>query len=286
VILRCGDQANGFAVDTDAGGRICSLVLAGRERILREPAAGVVTSFAWGSFLMAPFVGRVKDGLLTWRGRTVRLPLNLAPHAIHGAVFDVPWQVAEHGPSAITMTCRFDPARWPFEGEMTQTLEIEAGRLILRAEVLAEEPMPAALGWHPWFADPQGQMRVRLQSDAILRLAPDLIPTGETAAVDERTDLRDGPGTGGRRLDDVYVAVGSPAVVTWPDIELTMDFEQPIGSFVICTHPQAVCVEPMTAWPDAVRLAGEGHADTGLVELASGERLAASTTWSWRPIER
>lgn len=283
MILRIGDEADSLAVDTSAGGRICSLVLAGRERILREPAAGIDRSIGWGCYLMAPFVGRVKGGTVAWNGRTAQLPLNHGPHSIHGAVFDTEWDVIDHTANAVTMTCRFDPARWPFGGSVSQSLEIGPGRLTLRAAITADEPMPAALGWHPWFLNPDGSARVTLQSDAVLRLRPDLTPTGELEEVDARTDLRLGPGTAGRRLDDVYVAVESPAIVKLPDIELTMEFERPVCTGVVFIHPQAVCVEPMTAWPDSIRLAGEGRTDTGLIALAAGEQLAASTTWSWRP---
>jgi aldose 1-epimerase len=280
VIARIGDEIDGLAVDTSAGGRICSLVLSGRERILAEPAEGIEPSIAWGCYLMAPFVGRLSGGSVDWSGKHGQLPLNLGRHSIHGAVFDRAWTVAERAPNALAMTCTFDPVRWPFRGVMSQRLQIERGRLRLEAEILAEEPMPAALGWHPWFLDSE-RARVTLRSDAVLRVDPELIPTGERVDVDARTDLRSGAAMVGRRLDDVYVAVRAPAKVTWPDFELTMDFDAPTGSFVVFVHPQAICVEPITAWPDSIRLAAAGRADTGLVSLVTGQKLAASTTWTW-----
>ena len=36
----------------------------------------------WGAYPMAPWAGRIRDGRFTFRGRDVRLPLNLPPHAI------------------------------------------------------------------------------------------------------------------------------------------------------------------------------------------------------------
>jgi aldose 1-epimerase len=284
VILRAGDDTDGLAVDTSAGGRLSSLVLGGRERILGRPATGIEAPIGWGSYLMAPFVGRVKDGLVAWGGRTAQLPLNHGRHAIHGAVFDREWEVTEHTARSIAMACRFDPARWPFKGSVAQSLEIDRGRLTLRAEILAEEPMPAALGWHPWFLDPEGRALVNLPSDATLETGPDLIPTGNLLPLDARTGLRGGEPMRGRPLDDVYAGVSPPVTVTWPDLELTMDVDGPLRTWVVFNHPEAVCVEPMTAWPDSIRLAAAGRAGTGLVELAAGERLIASTTWSWRPI--
>ena len=284
MIVTIGDHIDGLAVDTAAGGRVCSLYLHGQERILGRPAAGLEPSIAWGCYLMAPFAGRVKDGLVTWGGRTVRLPLNYGRHSIHGAGFDNEWVVAERTASSVTLTCRIDRERWPFGGSMTQRIAISRGHLTLEAEILAEEPMPAALGWHPWFLNESGPLRVGIQSDTVLRLGPDLIPTGELVPVDTRTDLRSAPCLNGHALDDAYAAVRPPVSVSWPDLELTMDFKVPIGAIVVCTRPEATAVEPLTAWPDAIRLAAAGCPDTGLMSLAAGERLVASTSWSWKTL--
>jgi aldose 1-epimerase len=280
MIVTIGDEVDGLAVDTAAGGRICSLVLRGRERLLSRPAQGIEPSIAWGCYLMAPFVGRVKGARLSWAGRKVGLRPNHGLHSIHGAAFDAPWRVVERSEGSVTLTCDFDQSRWPFKGSMSQRLEITPDRLTLQAEVRALEPMPASIGWHPWFNTEYGPLHVAVQSDEILKLDGDLIPTGETLAVDDRTDLRAGPSLEGRRLDDVYTSVRAPVSVVWPDLALMMRSSENVRAFVICTHPQAVCVEPMTAWPDAVRLEAEGCRGTGLASLAAGERLTASTEWS------
>lgn len=284
MIVAVGDEVNGFAVDTAAGGRISSLVLRGRERLLSLPADGadpsIDPSIGWGCYLMAPFVGRIKEARLSWAGRTVELRRNHGLHSIHGAGFDAPWQVVERSDEALTLVCDFDGSRWPFKGSMSQRLEINPDRLLLSAEITALEPMPAALGWHPWFHTRSGPLRVAVPGDQVLKLDRELIPTGELVPVDERTDLRSGPSLEGKCLDDVYASVHSPVTVVWPDIEMTMRFSQNVRSFVVCTHAQAVAVEPMTAWPDAIRLEAEGCRGTGLVSLAAGERLTASTEWS------
>jgi aldose 1-epimerase len=280
MIITIGDEANGLAVDTSAGGRICSLVLRGRERILSVPANGIEPSIAWGCFLMAPFAGRVKGARLSWVGRTVGLRPNHGLHSIHGAGFDVPWQVVERSEGSVTLACDFDRSRWPFKGSMSQRLEITPERVSLRADISALEPMPAVIGWHPWFHAEDGPLRVAVQSDSILKLDEELIPTGELLPVDQRSDLRAGPTLAGRSLDDVYAFVHAPVSVVWPDMALTMRFSENVRTFVICTHPQAVCVEPMTAWPDAFRLEAEGCRGTGLVSLGAGETLTASTEWS------
>ena len=67
----------------------------------------------------------------------------------------------------------------------------------------------------------------------------------------------------------------------WPDLEIRIDFEAPLSSIVVFSPPGAVCVEPATAWPDALRLSAAGVPGTGQAVLESGETLAATMTWSW-----
>ena len=42
------------------------------------------TDREWGSFVMAPWVGRLRNGRVRWRGRTWDMPLTEPPHALHG----------------------------------------------------------------------------------------------------------------------------------------------------------------------------------------------------------
>ncbi len=286
MIVKIGDEIDGVSIDTSAGGRLASWVMAGRERLLVEPAVGVAPALGWGCYVMAPFVGRVQRGLVDWGGRKVRLRLNGGRHSIQGAVFDSEWTVTSRTAASVSLSCPLDPNKWPFRGTVTQRIAIARGLMRFEAEIAADEPMPAAVGWHPWFRNPGGHLCVAVQSDTSLALKPDLIPTGELIPVDRRTDLRAGPSLAGHRLDDVYAAVRSPVVVTWPDIELTVSFARPVGVVAVRTHPQAVAVELATAWPDSIRLAGAGQDDTGLVTLLAGESLTATTSCSWkvRPI--
>ena len=274
MTLRIGVEVT---IDLEAGGRLSSLVLGGRERLLLEPCqADVLPSLAWGCFLMAPFVGRLSGGRVSWQGSETQVPCNHGAHAIHGLAFDIPWQATSVSPNALVITAELD------SGTLAQRIAIARGKLLLEAEIRAEEAMPAALGWHPWFRR-DGEVRVGLAAEQVLTVGRDTIPTGGVEQVSGETDLRDAPFVDGRTLDHVYSPVRSPAFLTWPDLELQMAFEPPVQSVVVFVHPQAVCVEPMTAWPDAISLEQAGAIGTGLATLQAGERLAASTTWTWQP---
>lgn len=277
-----GDRAT---IDPAEGGRLVSLVLGGHERLIteRQPrfSPPLDPGLSYGVPLMAPFVGRLSGAAFAWDGRECRVPRNYGEIAIHGTVYDAPWDVVARTSTAIDLRLHLDRARWPFGATMTQRYEISAGRLEVEAAIVAEEPQPAAIGWHPWFRR-SGAMTIRVASEQTLELDDSTIPTGALVPVNGPRDLRGGPEVGDRALDDVFTDVASPAVLTWPDLELALAFEAPVRMVVVFTQPESICVEPMTAWPDAIRLSRAGKRTTGLVGLAAGERLVAKTTWSWR----
>ena len=282
VELRAG--AASAAVDPTAGGRLASLVAGGRERLITTPdPTSPLPSLSWGSYAMLPWVGRMRDGHLAWRGTEVELPRNFFGHAIHGVGFDRPWDVAAADGRSVELVLRLGrSARWPFAGQARQRFRLSPDAIECRVEIRAEDAMPAAAGWHPWFRRFEGEdVEVSVPAAATLETRPDLIPTGALLAVDGSTDLRAGPVLGDRRLDHAYVDIEGPSVVRWSDLELVIEAE-PLRSVVVYTPTHAFCVEPQTAWPDAIRLAGEGL-DTGLAALEPGETFVAETRWSWRP---
>ena len=71
-----------IAIDMDQGARIASLRW--RELDFVLPFRGGILT--WGWYAMAPWAGRIRDGLITDpRGKVHQLPTALmAPHAIHG----------------------------------------------------------------------------------------------------------------------------------------------------------------------------------------------------------
>jgi galactose mutarotase-like enzyme len=141
--------------------------------------------------------------------------------------------------------------------------------------------MPVAVGWHPWFRRWGDEpISVAVPAEAVLETTADLIPTGAITPVTELTDLREATDLRDRRLDHTYVGVEGACVVAWTDLELSIE-ASPLRSVVVHSTPTAVCVEPQTAWPDAIRLDAEG-VDTGLVGLSAGESFVVQSRWSWR----
>ena len=98
VRFRVGERA--FAgtarvlIDAEHGGRIASLSVAGMELLVNAGASAL----DWGCYPMAPFAGRIRNGRFSFKGTEHQLPRNAAPHAIHGTVFERPWEVDDLEP--------------------------------------------------------------------------------------------------------------------------------------------------------------------------------------------
>lgn len=255
-------------IDLEHGGRLSSLVVDGRELLVTEGFGPI----AWGSFPMAPFAGRVRDGCFSFRGGRHQLAIAMPPHAIHGTVVDRPW----HRLDDRTIATELGPG-WPFAGRAIQRFDLQQGRFDFRLEVHADEPMPASIGWHPWFlrqphaviagVDPGAPMpplELDLEAGSMYRRDAE----GMTTA--DRIAPVPGP------WDDCFTDLRRPPVLRWPAfLELTI--ESDCRDWVVYTVPtDALCVEPQSAPPDALNM------HPTIVE--PGRPLIANMTWSWRSL--
>lgn len=252
-----------LVVDPAVGGRMTSLVVHGSELLVTEGYGPIM----WGCYPMAPYAGRIGEGRFSFAGRDVDLPLTMPPHAIHGTVLDRPWTVEDEGRLAIDLG-----PDWPFAGRVTQRFVVGRGGLKVSMTLEADEPMPATIGWHPWFRRslvgtlerpmPASEpARLQFEPGRMYERGPDALPTGRLVA----------PSAG--PWDDCFTAVASPPRLVWPD-RFALEVASTCDHWVVYTEPEhAICVEPQTGPPDAVHLAPR--------VVLPGEPLTATMTWHW-----
>jgi galactose mutarotase-like enzyme len=268
VALRSGSAE--AVLDPAAGGRIAALRVDGLDVLVTEGWGPI----AWGCYPMVPWAGRLRDSVLRWRGEEHRLPEGLLPpHAIHGTLVEVAWDVVEAGPAGATLAADLGPP-WPFGGRAVHRVLLGPAELRAELEVHAtDRPMPAIVGWHPWFPrvlrDATGAavgepVAVDLAAGGMLRRGPDGIPTGEVVR-----PIPPGP------WDDCFIELAGAPGVHWPGaLEVRISSEAPFW-VVYTQREEAVCVEPQTGPPNGLNT-GE-HA---VVE--PGSPLRAAMTISWR----
>lgn len=209
----------------------------------------------WGCYPMVPFAGRLRHGRLIDGEVVHQLPVNLAPHAIHGYGFVTPWQVV----AADTITFEFgDP--WPFAGRATQHFALDEERLVIHLEMEADEAQPLIGGWHPWFRRDIGvgsTARLFFEAGKVHELDDEAIPTG---------GLVDPPPP---PWDHCFTAIARQPEISWGDLCLSMSSDA--DHWVVYTEPaHALCVEPQTHAPDAGNR-GEATADAGSTVTISFE---------------
>lgn len=248
-------------VDTADGGRITSLTIAGVE-VIGGVGAVVVDH---GSFVMAPWAGRIRDGNLAVGGAQHALPTDRThPHAGHGLVMDRPWQVLAQSDDRLLLQCDLDH-RWPFRGHVVQELRLSPVHLDQVVEVhAAEGPFPATIGWHPWFrrtlAD-GSRARLEFHADGMLVRDEAGIPSGEVVGV------LPGP------WDDCFTGVRWPMVITWGE-SIRLEISSDVSFAVVYDErPEAFCVEPQSGPPDGP--------NTSPTLVRPGAPLSATTRWAW-----
>lgn len=257
-------------LDPAAGGRIASIRVDGLELLVTEGPGPV----AWGCYPMVPWAGRVRDGVLRWRGEEHRLPTDvLPPHAIHGTLLETAWQVVDAGPDAATLAADL-AAPWPFGGRAIHRVALSPDSLRAELEVQGgDRPMPAIVGWHPWFPrvlrDGTGAavgepVVVDLDAGAMLHRGADGIPDGAMVR-----PIPPGP------WDDCFVDLAAAPGVHWPGaLEVRIASDAPWW-VVYTENPTGVCVEPQTGPPNGLNTAE--HA-----VVAPGVPLVASMAVRWR----
>ena len=255
--LTAGDAE--LTISPDNGCRIESLRIGGHE-LLRQGER-------YGCFPMVPWCGRTADGRFRNGGTTHQLPLNAAPHAIHGTGRDAAWKTARAGGREAAFTYDLT-APWPYAGRVTQLFELTEDALTLTLGVEAtDDSFPAQAGWHPWFrrnlGDGGQDVRVDFTADWQEERGPDHLPTGR----------RIGPTPG--PWDDCFgMPDGVDVTLTWPEqLELKVTSR---AAWVVLydEQPEAVCVEPQSGPPNGLNT---------LPRLVTPiDPLEIATTWTWR----
>jgi aldose 1-epimerase len=252
IELEAGDARVEVAV-TD-GGRLRQITVAGVGLLHDHPSGGPLT---WGSYPMAPWAGRVRDGKFRFDHLEVQLPLNLPPHAIHGTTFSRPWTVVDAGRDYCELECELE---WQFGGRAHQHLLLSEDALTCVLGVLAtSSPMPAVIGWHPCFRTPEG---AELEFGHMHARDAHHMATAELVAPKQRP------------WDDCFVQPLAPLRLHHPGLTVTVDSD--------CSHwvvydeqAHLLCVEPQSGPPDAFNIGGAAR-------LEPGELLQRTMTIGWR----
>lgn len=261
-----------LVVDADDGARIVSFTVRGEELLHTGTGGGHL----YGSFVMAPFAGRIRDARA--RHGDHRIEVAAQPddgHGLHGLVHSRPWRRVGDDRWRIDLAAA-DPAHpgpttgWFAPLGIEQQLTLTSGALHLRLTVTSQAPAPVTVGWHPWFRRTIAgrPVQVGLPAGAMLRRDA----TG--IATTEHVDVPPQP------WDDAFVDLDGPVTLDWGadgagdrPLQLSIDTDGPVV-VVFTGRDHAVCVEPQSGPPDEANLP-----DPRLV--TPDEPLTLTSIWRW-----
>ena len=139
---------------------------------------------------------------------------------------------------------------------------------------LSPTPMPAGLGWHPYF--PRNKARLRMPVTAIWASDTDELPT-KPKPLDMSNDLREFRHVQQLNLDHAFDIFPGPFELEWPTHAIKIHPDPLFGRAIVYVPPgqDYFCAEPASHAPDAVNLPNHGR-DAGLVWLAQNETLTGT----------
>ena len=240
-----------------------------------------------GSFVMAPWANRLRDGRLVTPDGVHEMPINQPPHAIHGLVREREWTVKEITESTLELEIKLQEP-WPYAGHIEYSLALDGQSLVQTMRLIAapEETrtFPGSVGWHPWFNTSLGSDIVTATSDVAgqWELEFPATATGKLSVTDTTRRLQAGTRFAVKEVDGCFLRNSNgTAVLSWPELTFTITGSETITHYMFFSPEHALCVEPQTCTVDAARLADSGFADTGHVLVDRENPLVATTTWSW-----
>ncbi|HMH77326.1 MAG TPA: aldose 1-epimerase [Candidatus Udaeobacter sp.] len=275
ITLRAGDAAVELA--PEAGGSVTRYWIergpVTREWLRPTPAGALRAGHPElaAAFPLVPYSNRIRAGRFSFRGRSVVEPLNRPPerHAIHGHGWQARWQPTEVTAATARLEYRHPAGAWPWAYHATQRFILTPSELTVELGLSNQStaPMPAGLGWHPYFPR---TARVTIAADvrAMWLTDEERMPTERVAPPAPPF---------GRGRDNCFVGWSRRVTIDWPELgaRLVMRATPPLDYLVVFTPARRpfFCVEPVSHVTDAFNLAEAGRSDSGTLVLEPGETL-------------
>jgi aldose 1-epimerase len=264
------------------------------KKVLQFPYADVEAYKAGrglsGIPFLAPWANRLDEPAFYANGKKYLFNLelgNVRPgaqnHPIHGFLTTASeWEVVEAkaDANAAWVTSRLDfyrqpqfMAQFPFAHTIEMTYRLKEGALevLTRLHNLSADPMPVAIGFHPYFQvndAPRDEWTFGIAARTEWLLSKELIPTGETRPIEQLLPKPQGATLKGLALDHVFGdlirdAAGKATMWVQGKAEKIDVVFGPNYRAVVVYAPGGagrdfICFEPMAGITDALNLAQRG----------------------------
>jgi aldose 1-epimerase len=257
-----------------------------RRASLKEGAAAEARDMA--CFPLVPFSNRIEHGIFTIYGERIELPRNMDdhPHALHGQGWRGAWEVEAQEEGRAILLYRHEPDSWPWRYESRQDFSFTPDSLVVRLGVtnLAERPMPAGLGLHPYF--PKGEGATLTTEVAYMWASTAQQIPIRLIDLPRELDFSRGLKIADLDLDHCFAEWGKSAVIEWPGqpYRVNMQGDDNLDFLVVYTppHEDFFCVEGVENMNNAFNWMSS-DAYTGAKILAPGESHSVTTVFQVEP---
>lgn len=225
-------------------------------------------------------------GKFGWNGRQHHLRRNRAgePHALHGVGWQREWKLVDLSRSSAELQLDHPgDGDWPWPFTATQRIGLQEERLELTflARNAADETVPLAFGYHPYFV--RERARVRLKADRVW-LAGDTNLPRAAAVPAGHLDLSAFDAVADRLIDNCYEHVAWPAEIAWAHSNWRVKVEPTANlrhAVVYCNAKAgALCIEPVAHLNNALNL---GDESASFPIIAAGETFRAGLCFQVLP---
>jgi aldose 1-epimerase len=280
AVVRLAVHGYEVEIDAERGGRIVSATFEGVDVLRRDLTSGASSALESACFPLVPYSNRIRRGQFTFEGESHQLAPNWDgdDHVIHGEGWQRSWDVVEHDVSHAVLRLTGGKG-WPWPYECLQEITFgESGiGLSLTLRNTGAAPMPAGLGFHPYFP--------RTASTELQFDAPHIWPPlGDTALVSQVTDSTNSFATlrpvSDCVLDHCFEGWPGTARIVQPDSGIEVTVNATTGSAYCVVYTPAdepyFCFEPVTHCTGAFE--ADDMREAGLKILQPGETLHLAIT--------
>lgn len=255
-VIALAHGAYELVVAAGFGGRIVSFRHGARSLLRPTPDAVLARPrvYEFAGFPLMPYSGPLFGPGFTFAGlahaldRTVREE----PTATHGDAWISPFAVTESDPAALTLEMEHvpEPGTFPFRwrGLIRYALSDRGLSINLRLTSRDHRPMPAGIGFHPYFPRSTGT-RLKFEALGVWPAdAPEAVATGCGELI-EGLSFRDGPDVSQMVVDRLYEGWDGKATLMASDgFETVIEADGVLDKLQIYSawdYPY-VCVEPVS----------------------------------------
>jgi aldose 1-epimerase len=247
-------------------------------------------SASFSSYNLAPYSNRIKNNRFIFAGREYHMQPNWADGklTIHGDIRnrELAMTRKEH-----TLEFWYDSrdvtdSNYPFDYTFKTRYALEDDVFVSHLEVqnVGTEPMPAGLGYHPYFMPTflgsSAAPKLRFQASSVYLTDTTRIPDLGSQAIPSELDFSSPKAATGFFIDNVYNDWDGLATLEWigSGYQLRIEGDSIYTHFVVFNGDPdgTIALEPVSHCTDGFNLMAQGVQNTGVKILAPGEVLAGA----------